>query len=120
MYAIFNAFFIYFWCPVVSEVGYLQGQSSHCWLQSEGMHFSVNQVYTINCFLILYICWFSDNVNEYLKLAANADKQQLLRIKAVFEKKNQKSAHSISQLQKKLDGYHKRINNWEVNHHYLY
>lgn len=54
-------------------------------------------------------------MNEYLKLAANADKQQLLRIKAVFEKKNQKSAHSISQLQKKLDGYHKRIKNWEVN-----
>lgn len=41
------------------------------------------------------------NVNEYLKLAANADKQQLQRIKAVFEKKNQKSAHNISLLQKK-------------------
>lgn len=50
-----------------------------------------------------------DNVNEYLKLAANADKQQLHRIKAVFEKKNQKSAHTISQLQKKLDTYNKRV-----------
>lgn len=50
-----------------------------------------------------------DNVNEYLKLAANADKQQLQRIKAVFEKKNQKSAHTISQLQKKLDTYNKRV-----------
>ena len=49
-----------------------------------------------------------DNVNEYLKLAANADKQQLPRIKAVFEKKNQKSAHTISQLQKKLENYSKR------------
>lgn len=51
-----------------------------------------------------------DNVNEYLKLAANADadKQQLHRIKAVFEKKNQKSAHTISQLQKKLESYSKR------------
>ncbi|XP_055594498.1 transmembrane and coiled-coil domains protein 2 isoform X2 [Uranotaenia lowii] len=48
------------------------------------------------------------NVNEYLKLAANADKQQLQRIKAVFEKKNQKSAHNISQLQKKLESYSKR------------
>ncbi|XP_049277867.1 transmembrane and coiled-coil domain protein 3 [Anopheles funestus] len=48
------------------------------------------------------------NVNEYLKLAANADKQQLQRIKAVFEKKNQKSANSISQLQKKLESYNKR------------
>ncbi|XP_050357083.1 transmembrane and coiled-coil domains protein 2 isoform X3 [Nymphalis io] len=54
-----------------------------------------------------------DNVNEYLKLAANADKQQLQRIKAVFEKKNQKSALCIVQLQKKLDGYNKRIKNWE-------
>lgn len=52
-----------------------------------------------------------DNVNEYLKLAANsdADKQQLHRIKAVFEKKNQKSAHNISQLQKKLESYSKRV-----------
>ncbi|KAM7360174.1 transmembrane and coiled-coil domain 2 protein Dmtn isoform 1-T2 [Cochliomyia hominivorax] len=50
-----------------------------------------------------------DNVNEYLKLAASADKQQLQRIKAVFEKKNQKSAHTISQLQKKLDNYTKRV-----------
>lgn len=47
-------------------------------------------------------------MNEYLKLAANADKQQLGRIKAVFEKKNQKSAHTISQLQKKLESYSKR------------
>ncbi|KAJ8707419.1 hypothetical protein PYW08_010671 [Mythimna loreyi] len=54
-----------------------------------------------------------DNVNEYLKLAANADKQQLQRIKAVFEKKNQKSALCIAQLQKKLEGYNKRIKNWE-------
>lgn len=52
-----------------------------------------------------------ENVNEYLKLAANADadKQQLHRIKAVFEKKNQKSAHTISQLQKKLESYSKRV-----------
>ncbi|ETN65204.1 transmembrane and coiled-coil domain protein 1 [Anopheles darlingi] len=48
------------------------------------------------------------NVNEYLKLAANADKQQLARIKAVFEKKNQKSANAISHLQKKLESYSKR------------
>ncbi|XP_050068808.1 transmembrane and coiled-coil domains protein 1 [Anopheles maculipalpis] len=48
------------------------------------------------------------NVNEYLKLAANADKNQLQRIKAVFEKKNQKSANNISQLQKKLESYNKR------------
>ncbi|XP_025268795.1 transmembrane and coiled-coil domains protein 2 isoform X2 [Camponotus floridanus] len=56
-----------------------------------------------------------ENVNEYLKLAANADKQQLTRIKTVFEKKNQKSAHSISQLQKKLDSYMKKLRNYEMN-----
>ncbi|PSN54477.1 hypothetical protein C0J52_05558 [Blattella germanica] len=55
-----------------------------------------------------------DNVNEYLKLAANADKQQLQRIKAVFEKKNQKSAQSISQLQKKLESYNKRLRDLET------
>lgn len=55
----------------------------------------------------------TDNVNEYLKLASNADKQQLTRIKAVFEKKNQKSAQSISQLQKKLDSYSKRLRELE-------
>lgn len=53
----------------------------------------------------------TENVNEYLRLAASAseDKQQLARIKAVFEKKNQKSTQSISTLQKKLEGYSKRI-----------
>lgn len=56
-----------------------------------------------------------ENVNEYLKLAANADKQQLTRIKTVFEKKNQKSAHSISQLQKKLDSYMKKLKSYEMN-----
>ena len=56
-----------------------------------------------------------DNVNEYLKLAANADKQQLQRIKAVFEKKNQKSAQSISQLQKKLDSYNKKLRDLEMH-----
>lgn len=56
-----------------------------------------------------------ENVNEYLKLASNADKQQLTRIKAVFEKKNQKSAQYISQLQKKLDSYQKKLRDLEVN-----
>lgn len=54
-----------------------------------------------------------DNVNEYLKLAANADKQQVQRIKAVFEKKNQKSAQIIAQLQRKLDAYQKKVHDVE-------
>lgn len=57
-----------------------------------------------------------DNVNEYLKLAANADRQQLARIKAVFEKKNQKSAHTISHLQKKLESYSKRVHDMQSLH----
>ncbi|XP_054156452.1 transmembrane and coiled-coil domains protein 2-like isoform X2 [Oppia nitens] len=54
-----------------------------------------------------------ENVNEYLKLAANADKNQLQRIKSVFEKKNQKSAQTIAHLQKKLDNYSKKIKETE-------
>uniref|UniRef100_A0A4W5NXH4 Transmembrane and coiled-coil domain family 3 n=2 Tax=Hucho hucho TaxID=62062 RepID=A0A4W5NXH4_9TELE len=49
------------------------------------------------------------NVAEYLKLVNNADKQQVARIRQVFEKKNQKSAHSIAQLQRKLEQYHRRM-----------
>lgn len=48
-------------------------------------------------------------------MAASADKQQLQRIKAVFEKKNQKSAHSISQLQKKLEQYNKRTKDLQIH-----
>lgn len=56
-----------------------------------------------------------DNVAEYLKLVNSADKQQAGRIKQVFEKKNQKSAHSIAQLQKKLEQYHKKLKDIEQN-----
>ncbi|XP_013131381.1 transmembrane and coiled-coil domains protein 1 isoform X4 [Oreochromis niloticus] len=56
-----------------------------------------------------------DNVAEYLKLANNADKQQSTRIKQVFEKKNQKSAQTIQQLQRKLEHYHRRLREAEHN-----
>uniref|UniRef100_A0A672LIA3 Transmembrane and coiled-coil domains protein 2-like n=1 Tax=Sinocyclocheilus grahami TaxID=75366 RepID=A0A672LIA3_SINGR len=56
-----------------------------------------------------------DNVAEYLKLAHNADKQQALRIKQVFEKKNQKSAQIIAHLHKKLEHYHKKLKEIEQN-----
>ncbi|XP_054844362.1 transmembrane and coiled-coil domain protein 3 isoform X2 [Eublepharis macularius] len=55
------------------------------------------------------------NVAEYLKLVNSADKQQAGRIKQVFEKKNQKSAHSIAQLQKKLEQYHRKLKDLEQN-----
>lgn len=50
-----------------------------------------------------------ENVAEYLKLIGNADKQQSSRIKQVFEKKNQKTAHNIVQLQKKLEQYQRKM-----------
>uniref|UniRef100_H2YFK0 Uncharacterized protein n=1 Tax=Ciona savignyi TaxID=51511 RepID=H2YFK0_CIOSA len=50
-----------------------------------------------------------ENVSEYLKLASNADKQQAARIKSVFEKKNQKSNATITQLKKKFDSYQRRL-----------
>ncbi|KAM9475190.1 transmembrane and coiled-coil domains protein 1 isoform 3-T3 [Clarias gariepinus] len=51
-----------------------------------------------------------ENVAEYLKLAGNTnDKQQSSRIKQVFEKKNQKSAATIAQLQRKLEHYRRRL-----------
>ncbi|XP_058913567.1 transmembrane and coiled-coil domains protein 2 isoform X1 [Kogia breviceps] len=56
-----------------------------------------------------------DNVAEYLKLANNADKQQVSRIKQVFEKKNQKSAQTIAQLHKKLEHYCRRLKEIEQN-----
>ncbi|XP_019907456.1 transmembrane and coiled-coil domains protein 1 isoform X2 [Esox lucius] len=56
-----------------------------------------------------------DNVAEYLKLANNADKQQSARIKQVFEKKNQKSAQTIQQLQRKLEHYHRKLKEVEHN-----
>ncbi|KAK3611568.1 hypothetical protein CHS0354_018083 [Potamilus streckersoni] len=54
------------------------------------------------------------NVNEYLKLSMEADPQQLQRNKATFEKKNQKSTQIISHLQKKLEGYHKKLKDIET------
>lgn len=41
--------------------------------------------------------------------AKTEDRFQIQRIKAVFEKKNQKSAQVIAQLQRKLDTYQKRV-----------
>lgn len=54
-----------------------------------------------------------ENVAEYLKLAKDADKQQVARIKSVFEKKNQKSKAHVMQLQKKLETYHRRLKDIE-------
>lgn len=46
---------------------------------------------------------------EYLNIAGHADKQQIARIKNVFEKKNQKSNQTIAHLQKKLETNQKQV-----------
>ncbi|XP_053486976.1 transmembrane and coiled-coil domain protein 3-like [Ictalurus furcatus] len=56
-----------------------------------------------------------DNVAEFLKLVNMADKQQVARIRQVFEKKNQKTVQNINQLQKKLEQYYRRIKESENN-----
>ncbi|XP_059505523.1 transmembrane and coiled-coil domains protein 1-like isoform X2 [Stegostoma tigrinum] len=56
-----------------------------------------------------------DNVAEYLKLVGSADRQQGSRIKHAFEKKNQKSAQAILQLQRKLEHYHHKLREVEHN-----
>ena len=50
-----------------------------------------------------------ENVNEYLRLASQADKQQQIRLKAVFEKKNTKSAQQMAHFQRKLESYQRRL-----------
>ncbi|XP_054475849.1 transmembrane and coiled-coil domain protein 3-like isoform X2 [Anoplopoma fimbria] len=57
-----------------------------------------------------------ENVAEYLKLVNSADKLQVGRIKQVFEKKNQKSAQHIAQMQKKLEQYHRKMKDSEIHH----
>lgn len=53
-------------------------------------------------------------MNEYLRLASQADKQQQVRVKAVFEKKNTKSAQQMQLLQRKLDTYQRRLKSLEA------
>lgn len=46
-----------------------------------------------------------ENVEEYLKMAAVAQRTQLPQVKAVFEKRNTKAATRIAALQRKLERY---------------
>ncbi|XP_076120251.1 transmembrane and coiled-coil domain protein 3-like [Alosa pseudoharengus] len=57
------------------------------------------------------------NVAEYLKLVNSADKQQVARIRQVFEKKHQKSTQTIGNLQRKLEQYHRRMKDCEGSGH---
>jgi len=59
----------------------------------------------------------AENVNEYLRLSAvddsSVDRQQAHRVKAAFEKRNQKSTQTIAQLQRKLEMYTGRLRELE-------
>ena len=68
----------------------------------------------VNFYLCIIYVNFPENVNEYLQLASSADKQQIQRIKTVFEKKNQKSTQGIATLQKKLENYHRKLKEVET------
>ena len=76
--------------------------------------------YGIQCSLwhatIYKVCiiFLSDGVKEYLRLSTDANKTQLQRIKSLFEKRNQKSAQTIAELQAKLEVYMKRIQELEM------
>ncbi len=60
----------------------------------------------VHLLLTVYLVFcIAENVNEYLRLSSNADKQQQQRIKQLFEKKNQKSTQNVAQLQRKLENY---------------
>ncbi|XP_033126920.1 transmembrane and coiled-coil domains protein 2-like isoform X4 [Anneissia japonica] len=56
-----------------------------------------------------------ENVKEYLELAEHADKAQVARIKSVFEKRNLKSKNTMDNLQRKLEGYLKKVRDLDQN-----
>lgn len=56
-----------------------------------------------------------DHVAQYLELAQHAGRQHAGRIKQVFEKKNQRSAQTIAQLQRKLDQSRRRLREVELH-----
>lgn len=49
------------------------------------------------------------NVDEYLRTAATAPRNQLPQVKAVFEKRNTKAATRIAALQRKLERYQRDL-----------
>jgi len=50
-----------------------------------------------------------ENVEDYLKMAAVAQRNQLPQVKTVFEKRNVKAATHIAALQRKLERYQKEL-----------
>jgi len=56
------------------------------------------------------------SVNEYLQLSSSissVDRAQAQRVKAAFERRNQKSTAVVAQLQRKLESYKQRLNEIE-------
>jgi len=59
------------------------------------------------------------NVEEYLKMAAVAQRAQLPQVKALFEKRNTKAATHIAALQRKLERYQQMLQ-VRISVHYDY
>jgi len=62
-----------------------------------------------------YVC-VTVSVNEYLRLSSSIspmDRAQAQRVKAAFERRNQKSTAVVAQLQRKLESYKQRLHEVE-------
>ena len=58
----------------------------------------------------------AENVNEYLiQTATVQDRAQLQKLKALFEKKNQKAAQQMAHQQRKLEAYTRRAKDLETS-----
>ena len=58
----------------------------------------------------LFCLFGSDNVQDYLQALVSApDKHQQETLKAMFEKRNNKTSQNIWHLQRKLEDYERRI-----------
>jgi len=67
---------------------------------------------------MLMCAFIAVSVSEYLKLTSSispADSAQAQRVKAAFERRNQKSTAVVAQLQRKLESYKQRLNEVELS-----
>ncbi|KAJ1095348.1 hypothetical protein NDU88_000513 [Pleurodeles waltl] len=56
-----------------------------------------------------------ENTMAYLQLAAKAEQHQAAQVRDVFEKRNQKASSTIAQLQRRLQGYQRKLLDLEQN-----
>ena len=56
----------------------------------------------------------SEGVQEYLRLSADANSTQQMRIQGLFDQRNQKYTQNIAELEARLNTYRKRIKELET------